>query len=260
MWPKSRSERTAGDSRSGRVMKSSGQVNLPYRARAARRPFLFWWQAFFLLGVIVFLWSLLPVSAVLYEPRVFSPFPEPHVSYVTLEATYAALIYKKLQTAWSMGFENRDSSFGMDLGLFDFDDALPPPSFLEQGALYPGVWHPSAVKPLPVPLPLFNVPSSANEDVLSVQVPLQPPEGFRCEQAQALADAGFRFSFPDEGLPDRSGHCRFEVETDADGTVLHVLLLSAPCESSPFLERVLLKGRAKGAARGALNLSWRYAK
>lgn len=237
-------------------MELCGHGTQRYRARAARRPFLFWWQAFLLLGLVVFLWSQLPVSAVLYEARVFSPLPEPRAAYVTLEPSYAAQVFKKVQHSWGMGNGDVKPSFGMDLGLVELHEVIEPPSYLEQGGQYPGIWRPAAVEPLPQRLPDLGV-SSVTEVFPARQRPDQA-FGIRRVLAPPLAQAGFTFALPAGGLPERTGHCRYQVETDAGGAVVHVLLLTSPSESAAVLERALLRGKANGASRGDVDVYWSF--
>ncbi len=229
-----------------------------YRAKAARRPILFWWQAFLLLAAILFLWSLLPVAAVLFEARVVPPLSEPHAAYVTLDPAYAAQVFKKTMMAWTLGSTGEKLSPGMDVALAELDHALPPPEFLEQGARYPGVWQPSAVEPLAQRLPEMNVPLAGDASA-SAAWPL-PPQGVRAVLDQALSAAAFVFPVPKNHVPERSGHCRYYVETEADGTMAHMLLLSPRTEAVAVFEQALLRGRARGAARGFVDLYWNYTK
>jgi hypothetical protein len=229
-----------------------------YRAKAARRPILFWWQAFLLLGGTLFLWSRLPVAAVLFEARVVPPLSEPHAAYVTLDPAYAAQVFKKTMMAWTLGGKGEKLSPGLDIALAELDHALQPPEFLVQGSRYPGVWRPSAVEPLAQRLPEMKMPFSG-EPSAAAGVPL-PPQGIRAVLDSALAAAAFSFPVPTNRLPERSGHGRYYLETDADGLVAHVLLLSSRTEAMPVLEQALSRGQARGAARGFVELLWNYSK
>jgi hypothetical protein len=90
-------------------------------------------------------------------------------------------------------------------------------------------------------------------------VPLAP-QGIRAVLDSALAAAAFSFPVPTNRLPERSGHGLYYLETDADGLVAHVLLLSPRTEAMPVLERALSRGQARGAARGTVELLWNYSK
>ena len=186
-----------------------------YKARAARRPILFWWQAFFLLAVMVFLWSQLPVTAILFEARVIPSLPGSHAAYVVLDPKYAAAAFKKSLTAWTSGGTAGKMAPGMEIGGIDLGNALHPAEYLEQGERYPGVWQPLAVSPLPVRLPDVCVPCAVEASAdLKVSA---PPQGARLELDRALATAAFAFPIANDALTERAGHCRFYVETEKDG-------------------------------------------
>ena len=237
------------------VTAQSGQR---YRAKAARRPILFWWQAFLLLGGILFLWSLLPIAAVLFEPRRVPPLPEPHAVYVTLDPAYAVQVFKKTMMAWTLGGKGEKLSPGMDVGLTELEHTLQPPEFLDQGGHYPGVWQPSSVEPLKQRLPDMNVPLLG--DAAVAIAPPAPQQGVRVVLDQALSAAAFAFPVPNNHVQARNGQCRFYLETDADGTVLHLLLLSPRTDSVTVFEQALTRGRAHGAVRGFVDLYWNFPK
>ena len=229
-----------------------------YRAKAARRPVLFWWQAFFLFGLVILLWSQLPATSVLYESRIFSPLPDSRASYVTLDSAYAAQAFKKLRISWTLGAVGKRSAAEMELGSIDMTETLQPPSFLEQGAIYPGVWQPAVVQPLPQRLPAVGV-SSVPETPTKVKWP-EPPQGIRPAIGRALSSAAFAFTLPKEPLPEHRGYCRFYLETDTDGSVAHLLLLSPRTGAATIFEQALIRGRAKTAARGFAEFAWSFSK
>ena len=240
-------------------METNGKSVYRYRAKAARRPILFWWQAFLLLGVVILLWSQLPMSAVLYEARVFAPLPDARASYVLLDPAYALQALKRMRTSWTA--EGRPEGKGddeMQLEAVDLNDALPSPSFLEQGAVYPGRWQPAAVSPLPQPLPDLRIASAADaSDVVRLR---KATLGIRPSLDASLVAAGFKFPLPSGALPERTGSCRFYLETEVDGSVIHLLLLSPWGKSAAVFEQALLRGQAKGAVRGFVSFSWSLAK
>ncbi|HPB11632.1 MAG TPA: hypothetical protein PLW27_07495 [Kiritimatiellia bacterium] len=224
-----------------------------FRARAARRPLRFWWQAFALLGMTALLWSNLPVNAVLFEPRVLAPFPEPRAAYVVLAPEQAAQALANMRASWGAPGVAAD----MELGVFDVVDALKPPVFLEQGARFPGVWQPAAVEPLALALPEIDVAAFPGDPF---ERPLPAARtGVVARVNGALRDAGFSFVSPSGPLSARSGECRFFVETDDAGAVSHVLLLTPASESTAVLERAVQRGTARGAANGHVIFTWRFA-
>ncbi len=239
-------------------MSASAQRGGRYRAKAARRPFLFWWQAFFLFGVVVLLWSQLPVTAVLFEPRSVPPLHEPRAAYVLLDGKYAAQAFKKSLTAWTLGGAGGGQALGLELGGIDLGAAHPEPEYLKQGMRYPGEWQPSAVKPLPLRLP--DVRPSVVASWPSASPAREAPPGVRLAVSRALEAAAFACPVEEDPPPERSGHCRFYVETGADGAVEHVLLLSARTLGASVFERTMLRGRATGAARGFVDVDWSFPK
>jgi hypothetical protein len=229
-----------------------------YRARAARRPVLYWWQAFLVLGTVVFLWSQLPLTAVLYEARTVPPLPEAHAAYVELDPAFAAQAFKKSLSAWTLGVGGGKLVPGLDLGGIDMENTLQPPEYLEHGAYFPGVWQPASVLPLAQRVPEVRVPSVADG-----QVPSRLSEreaGVHVVLSSALQSIKLSFPFKQELPPERSGQCRFYVETGKDGTVEHVLLLTAGSPGAAFFERALLRGRANGAGCGFVDLYWMFTK
>ena len=239
-------------------MEMTTESGRRYRARAARRPILFWWQAFLLLACIVFLWSQLPVAAVLFEARVVPPLPEPHAAYVTLDPAYAAQVFKKTMMAWTLDGKGEKLSSGMDVSLADLAPALRAPEFLEQGARYPGAWQPSEVKPLTQRLPEMIVPLAG--DASAIGRSSLPQQGVRALLDQALAKAAFSFPMPKNQWAERSGHCRYYLETETDGRVAHVLLLSPLTDAVPVFEQALSRGQSHGAVRGFVDLYWNFSK
>ena len=234
-------------------MDEHGQIRKRYQAKAARRPFLYWWQAFVVLGAVVMLWSQLPLTAILYDARAIPPLPEARAAYVALDPAYASQALKKSLTAWTLGGGGEKRAPGLELGNIDLENPLQRPDYLEQGASFPGVWHPSAVRPLAQRLPDLRVSSEAR-----VQ-PARLPEavaGVRVVLSSGLESVRFSFSEKQEAPPERAGLCRFYVETGADGSVEHVLLLTARVPGAAVFERALLRGRAEGAGRGFVEISW----
>ena len=229
-----------------------------YKAKAARRPILFWWQAFFLLAVIVFLWNQLPLTAVLFEARVIPSLPNAHAAYVVLDAKYASAAFKKSLTAWTSGGTSGKLTSGMEIGSADLGNTLQPAEYLEQGLRYPGVWQPQAVSPLPTLLPdVYVPPALGTSPDLKVSAPQQ---GVRVELNRTLKTAAFAFPVADGAPTERVGHCRFYVETEKDGTVAHLLLLTPRTPGAAAFELMLLRGHASGVSRGTVDIYWMFPK
>ncbi|HRR32569.1 MAG TPA: hypothetical protein P5026_00570 [Kiritimatiellia bacterium] len=224
-----------------------------FRARAARRPLRFWWQPFALLGIIVLLWSHLPVNAILFEPRVPVPPSEPRAAYVVLAPEEAAQALDNMRASWATSGALAD----IELGVFDVREEQKPPVFLEQGARFPGVWQPATIEPLVQPRPEIEA-AAFPEDPFARPVPAART-GVVAIVSSGLRNADFSFVPPADPLSVRSGECRFFVETDVAGSVVHVLLLTPPNEATAALERALQRGKARGEAHGLVSLTWRFA-
>ena len=225
-----------------------------YKAKAARRPFLFWWQAFLLLAAMVFLWNQLPLTAIMFEARLTPSLSSAHAAYVILDSKYAAAAFKKSLTSWTSGGTGGQLAPGMEIGGGDLGNALQPPAYLEQGERYPGVWRPLAVSPLPTHLSdvvLPSVPDAADDQKTN-----SFPQGVHVEMSRILKKAAFAFPAKDVALSEREGHCRFFVETEEDGTVAHVLLLTPRTPDAAAFELMLFRGHASGVTRGELDIYW----
>lgn len=239
-------------------MDAQEQNRQRYRAKAARRPLLYWWQAFVLLGAMALLWYQLPLTAVLYEARSVPSLPEPRAAYVALDPAYAAQAFKKSVTGWTLGGGGEKRAPGLDLGGINLESSLQQPEYLEQGARFPGVWQPSVVRPLPQVLPEVQRPSLPEPRLPAP--PRKPETGVRIALSPALESTKFLFPAKQEVPQERNGGCRFYVETGDDGAVEHVLLLTARSAGAAVFERALLKGRASKAACGFVELYWAFPK
>lgn len=245
---------TRGVITAGRMV-TGGQLGHRYRAKPARRPLLFWWQAFALLGIVVLLWWQLPVAAVLFEARAFPPLPAPHAAYAVLDPAYAAQVFKGIQSSWARGGQADRPSFELDLGFVDLADRLAAPSFLEQGARYPVQWQPSPAERLAYRLPPVEMAAAEVRPVVSVA---RQPFGVKVFADVRLSEASFKASVQAEDLGGHpAGHVRLYVETGGDGGVEHVLILQ-PQGGAGYasLVRAMKRGRATGAARGVVDVFW----
>ena len=194
------------------------------------------------------------MSAVFFEPRAIPHVPEAHASYVVLDPKFAAEALKKSLTAWMSGGSGERLPLGMESAVIDLGGALKPPDFLTQGKRYPGAWQPSDVSPLPDTLPDVSVPSVADSPVYLKKT--ESSQGVWTRQDGTLNAAGFAFPVLKEKLTERSGHCRFFVETEKDGSVVHLLLLTPRTSGAAAFELMLFRGRATGAVRGTIEISW----
>lgn len=219
---------------------------------------MFWWQSFSLFALILFLWSRLPMTAVFFEPRVIPRLPDPHAAYVVLDSKFAAAAFKKSLTTWMSRGAGERLAMGMESAALDFGAVPKAPEFLTQGQRYPGTWRPSAVAPLPDWLPDMCAPSSSGLSFNAKKT--AAPQGVRLELNRALKEAAFAFPTQSDKTMERTGHCRFYVETDKDGTVAHILLLSTRTPGAAAFERMLLCGHASGAARGFIDILWSFPK
>lgn len=235
-----------------------GRTAQRYTAKAARRPIRFWWQPFMLLGLLVFLWCQLPLTAVLYEARSLPRATDARAAYVLLDAAYAAHAFRNSVSVWTSGIVGMKQSQDPELGGIDLSNATFAPEYLEQGRCYPGSWSPAKVRVLDMSLP--DVAAFAPSSGSNVLVPPLPFQGVRIQPDASLRRSVFAVPSFDGTPPERSGHSRFYVETGADGTTEHVLLLTTRTPGAALFEHLLLKGRAKGEARGFVEVDWFFAK
>ncbi len=230
-----------------------------FRAKASRRPLLFWWQAFAILGITIFLWSGLSVGAVFYNTRKFIPLPEPRAAYVVLEPAEALSMLRKARSDWMLG--NGDAlspSFTMDLGLNELRERLPQPSFLETGISSAKGWSPAAVEALPQRLSAVPAPSVFRETRDPVRH--DPPSDAQLLPDSSLAELSFTADLDAGKITGQEGYARFYVETGRDGRVEHVLAMPPVATGASVIERALLRGRAQGAARGFVEVYWKAAR
>ena len=224
-----------------------------YRAKAAKKPLQFWLQPFVLLLLIALLWYLLPVSALMFKPRVIQPLPAPHVFYVKLDPAFATEVLRASMQAW------RRTEFGGGGDAISFEEVEPfeplgPPELLAQGSVYPGRWTPGDVTPLAQSLPDLLSTSDASSPYSSRII---EGKGVRVSLDSVLKKAGFEI--PEIQLSNLTGigFARFCIETDDNGSVVHVLAFDPEVKSATAIERLLYRGVSTKAVRGEVQVMWR---
>lgn len=229
-----------------------------YRAKAARRPLLFWWQVFLFLAVATLLWYQIPPAAVFYTPRTLRPLSPAQAAYITLTPAEATQAFQSSFMNWTLGRSQKNGRTETDFGVTDLSDPLPPPKFLKQGSRYPDTWAPFPITPLPIPAPEILVPSAATQGTIP---PLpEQPIGIHITPDQSLATLDFKVSLPDSCFGESTGNSRFYIETDDAGNPVHILLLSPRTPTRAALERMLMRGHASGATRGFIEIHWNLPK
>ena len=232
-----------------------------FRKKFKRRPILFWWQPIAVLVIIALLFCNVPVESIWRQSLVIvTPIPPPTAAYVMVDPDDAAKLFKHSLATWMTGQSEQPNRPGLDLSALDFDNRLGAPDFLTQSTVFPGSRQPPvALAALPAPLTEIAIPSATPTPKSTI--PRKPQEGVFITASAALTTAGFTFP-PDELniKRDRSGECRFYVETDAEGNTVHVLLRSKPSPETLPIERALMRGRAQGAASGTVDIRWSFPK
>ena len=228
--------------------------------KPTRRSSRFWWQPVIVLGLMALLWFQFASETWSYQTRAIPPPLEPRASYVVLTPADAAKALAGMRASWRVAEGDRDVDY-LDMGMFEMSKEPAPPAFLEQGSHYPGVWQSDAVDPLPQPMPAITAAASsgAERDTLSAR-PLKPLSGIVSTRSKSLTDAGFTFAPPTGSLPERAGECSFYLETDSNGAITHLLVISPASGSSIILERALGRGKAKTAAKGVVTFMWSFPK
>ena len=224
-----------------------------YRQRFTRRPILFWWQAFALIGFMALLFLEIPFSAISHQALAMSPepLPSPTAFYVTLDPDYAAQLLKRSLAAWMTGQSQKQNTPGLDLSALDFGNDLRSPDFLEQSGVFANDHRPLDIPPLPVPLAAISIPPYTPPT--QPTLPPKPAEGLFIEMSPSLTAVGFTFPTNELKTMKATGECRFYVETDDGGEVIHALLLTPPPSTvTPLIERALMRGRVSGGVTSGI--------
>jgi len=229
----------------------------PYQIRFKRRPILYWWQTGALLGFVALLFLEIPFVSITRQAfSITPPLPDPTVAYVTLDPDYAAQLFKRSLSAWMTGRAKKQTS-GLDLSALDFDNGLGVPDFLEQSGVLPSDRQPLDIAALPATFAEISIQPVT--PVANAARYRKPQEGLFIEMSPTLVAA--KFTFPSnelKAMKERSGECRFYVETDTEGNAAHVLLRSKPSPDTFPIERALMRGRAQGAVNGTVDIRWCY--
>jgi len=228
-----------------------------YHVRFKSRPILFWWQAVTLLMLFILLIGMLMLTVIRQPAMVAIPLPEPTAMYVTLAPDYAAQLFKRSLVAWMTGRSTKQNIPDLDLRALDFNSGLGAPDFLEQRTAFSDNHQPLEITTLPIPFAEISIASASPAPT----TPAPPQEGLFIETSPALVTAEFTFPTHElEATHEGSGGCRFYVETDTEGRVIHVLLRSRHSPETVPIERALMRGRAQGAVSGTVDIRWSYTK
>lgn len=223
------------------------------------RLFRLWWPVVAILVGVGLLWSMFPFSVFMKGPLETGGRGQglpsvPHAAYVRLDPQYAAEALRKIRSAWATDEQSGKLSFEMEL--VELGNAPKAPWKLEHGARYPGSWKPAEVIPLRQPLPEIGAPCSValnRQDALP-QIPPHLP--LRLIYSGTLKVQNFTFVLPTFSHEEPAGSGTFSIETDEQGRVIHLLLLSQRNNVLAQFEQAIFRGTARGAARGELTIEW----
>ncbi|NCB05909.1 MAG: hypothetical protein EOM69_10380 [Clostridia bacterium] len=229
---------------------TSSKANRRSFRKVMTRPILYWWQFGLLAVFMTFLWLEVPFRAIFFVPETKPYRVTAQAAYVMIEPQYAQRIYQKTFAAW---LSHPGHVIGLESAGTALDFALGAPEYIEKSRVLSSTWQPAPVPQLP---PLASAVGLQRAGDAPARI-ASHPEGYLVQMSAALRKV--RLTVPHEAgasFQEHSGTCRFFVETDAQGALQHLLLLSAPSADSRIIERLLLRARAQGAARGTVEVSW----
>lgn len=221
------------------------------------RLFRLWWLVVVTMFGVGLLWSMFPFHLFSDRNEISKEGRKAtvsHAAYVQLDPQYAAEAIRKIRSAWATDEQGGKLSFEMEL--VELEDTPETPWSLEHGAYYPGEWEPAKMVPLEQALPEIKAPyriASKERDVLPRIPPHLPP---RLIYSGTLKAQNFTFVLPSFSPDEPAGSGTFSIETDAEGRVIHLLLLSPRNSVLAQFEQAIFCGTAKGASQGRLTVEW----
>lgn len=219
------------------------------RQTVVARSAVFWWQGGLLAIGILLIWSQMPWSIVRHGlPPLERLSVKPRAAFVQVDPAFARAQYKKLFSAWFASPFGL-SATGLDLGGITMDLGLKAPSFLGRGRTCPR-YAPELGGEAPAPeLAEVELPGVRADEA----APQPRTPGMRVFLSPELSAVRFRVPVGEDARPAIADGCyRFFVETDSEGRVAHLLLLTEPSGGAAEVERVVERSRASGSARGLL--------
>jgi len=194
-------------------------------------------------------------------PSPLLPRATARVAYITLDEASMNQLVKQAASEWMQGSGARIKKMGIDLTTLEASLEPPAPHYLEKGSVLPSEWRAEKAAHLPVAAPLIVTPE---KDEPKKQNPPPPLKSFYTARLSSpLQDAEFKFSLALDALKNMtsaSGTCRFYLECNGQGEVVHVIRLSPSHPDANLFERVLMLGNAKRKTSGCVDIEWMVVK
>jgi len=239
--------------------------SLPHRVsrRYQQKPLRYLWPAAIVITLVTALWAhfpWLPRSRALSQPANASRLTA-SVAYITLDKASVNQLVKQAASEWMLGAGARTKKRGLELTALETSLEPPPPHYLEKGTVLPSVWRAEKAEQLPVAPPQIATPEKEEPKIAKALVPQK--SFYTARLSPPLQKADFKVTLSSEALRNMvtsSGTCRFYLECNQQGEVIHVIRLSPPHPDATFFERVLSMGTSKQAASGCVEFEWMVVK
>jgi hypothetical protein len=227
--------------------------------RYHQKPLRYFGPVAVVCALVTLLWVYFP-----WTPKTRHATSSPHlpraiarVAYIKLDEASMNQLVKQAASTWMQGAGVRRAKLGLDLTTLETSLEPPAPHYLEKGSVLPSVWHAEKAAQLPVAPPRISTPEKEDP---TTQKPLSPLKSFYTARlSSALQSADFKFTLSVDALKSMtsaSGTCRFYLECNDQGEVVHVIRLSPAHPDATLFERVLMLGNAKRKTSGCVDIEW----
>jgi hypothetical protein len=227
-----------------------------------QKPLRYFWPIAIVVTLVTALWAHFP-----WMPNSRPATPSPHlpgatarVAYITLDEASMNQLVKQAASEWMQGSGARIKKMGIDLTTLEANLEPPAPHYLEKGSVLPSAWRAEKAVQLPVAAPLISTPEKEEP---RNQNPPPLKSFYTARLSPPLQNAEFKFSLALDALKtmsSASGTCRFYLECNDQGEVVHVIRLSPAHPDANLFERMLMLGTAKRKTSGCVDLEWMVVK
>lgn len=224
-----------------------------------QKPLRYFWPVAIVVTLVTALWAHFPwmPNSRPSAPSPLLPRATARVAYITLDEASMNQLVKQAASEWMQGSGARIKKMGIDLTTLEASLEPPPPHYLEKGSVLPSEWRAEKAVYLPVTAPLISTPEKEEPKNPNPPPPLK--SFYTARLSLPLQDAEFKFSLALDALKtlsSASGTCRFYLECNDQGEVVHVIRLSPAHLDANLFERVLMLGNAKRKTSGCVDIEW----